>query len=174
LIVVGDGRPLSGYRAFTEKQGWREVEFLGYVSASQLPAYFMRADVFCAPSTGAESFGIVLLEAMAAGKPILATRIDGYREVVDYGVNGLLVEPKDPQALAVGLTRLLSDAELRAKLGAAGREKAQRYDWSTVTDQIIDYYQEVIAQTKLVLPAARWLRGSGITARQVAQLLGRR
>jgi phosphatidylinositol alpha-mannosyltransferase len=175
LIVVGHGRPLESYRAFAQNQGWDEVEFKGFVPASTLPAYFQRADVFCAPSTGAESFGIVLLEAMAAGRPILATRIDGYAEVISHGVDGLLVEPKDPQALAVGLTHLLADKDLRRKLGAAGRAKAQGYDWSTVTDQIVDFYEETIDRTDLLSPIPReWLRGSRTTAEQVAQLLGRR
>lgn len=175
LIVVGKGPPLAGYQSFVQKQGWSEVEFTGFVPASVLPAYFQRADVFCAPSTGAESFGIVLLEAMAAGRPILATRIDGYAEVVTHGRDGLLVEPKDPQALAVGLTHLLADGELRRKLGEAGRETAKKYEWGRVTDQIVDYYQEVIARTDLLNPAARaLLRGYGPTARHMAQLLGRR
>ncbi|MFN0070996.1 MAG: glycosyltransferase family 4 protein [Chloroflexota bacterium] len=175
LIVVGHGRPLEGYRAFIQKQGWSEVELVGFVPAAVLPAYFQRADVFCAPSTGAESFGIVLLEAMAAGRPILATRIDGYAEVVTHGADGLLVEPKDPQALAVGLTHLLADADLRRKLGAAGQQKAQRYDWSTVTDDIVTYYQEVIARTDLTKQVSQTLlRGYGSTAKQVAHLLGRR
>jgi phosphatidyl-myo-inositol alpha-mannosyltransferase len=174
LIVVGHGRPLESYRAFVRTQGWSEVEFHGFVPAAILPAYFQRADVFCAPSTGAESFGIVLLEAMAAGRSILATRIDGYAEVISHGVDGLLVEPKDPQALAVGLTHLLADGELRRKLGAAGRKKSQQYDWSTVTDQILECYQETIERTDLLSSIPReWLRGAQTTADQAAQRLGR-
>jgi phosphatidylinositol alpha-mannosyltransferase len=175
LVVVGHGRPLESYRAFVQKQGWTEVEFKGFVPAAVLPAYFQRADVFCAPSTGAESFGIVLLEAMAAGRPILATNIDGYAEVVSHGADGLLVEPKDPHALAVGLTHLLADRQLRRKLGEAGRVKARQYDWSTVTDRIVECYQETIEATDLLSPISKaWLRGPGTTAEQVAQLLGRR
>jgi phosphatidylinositol alpha-mannosyltransferase len=175
LVVVGEGRPLAGYRAFVVKQGWSEVEFAGFVPAEELPGYFQSADVFCAPSTGAESFGIVLLEAMSAGRPILATRIDGYSEVLTHGQEGLLVEPKDPQALAVGLTHLLADRTLRAEMGHRGQTTAQRYDWSSVTDQILDFYQSVMDRTELLLPSRNaFLRGTGATARQVAHLLGRR
>src|SRR5919204_3422725 len=102
LIVVGEGRPLEGYRRFAASQGWSEsdVYFAGYAPAEELPRYYQAADVFCAPSTGQESFGIVLLEAMAAGIPIVASDIPGYRAVVSEGSEGLLVEPTSPDALA--------------------------------------------------------------------------
>jgi phosphatidylinositol alpha-mannosyltransferase len=172
LIVVGHGRPLESYRLFVRKQGWSEVEFRGFVPPAVLPAYFQRADVFCAPSTGAESFGIVLLEAMAAGRPILATRIDGYAEVITHGVDGLLVEPKDPQALAVGLTHLLADGDLRRKLSAAGRRKVQQYEWSVVTDQILECYRETIDRNDVLsrLPSTGW-RGARTTAKPIAEHL---
>ena len=84
LVVVGRGRPLEGYKRFAARQGWAptDVVFAGYVSAEDLPRYYQACDVFCAPNTGQESFGIVLLEAMAAGAPIVASDIPGYRDVV--------------------------------------------------------------------------------------------
>jgi phosphatidylinositol alpha-mannosyltransferase len=172
LIVVGHGRPLESYRSFVRKQGWSEVEFRGFVPAAVLPAYFQRADIFCAPSTGAESFGIVLLEAMAAGRPILATRIDGYAEVITHGVDGLLVEPKDPQALAVGLTHLLADGDLRRRLSAAGRRKVQQYDWSSVTDQILKCYEETIDRTELLnRTSPTGIHSASRTTKQIAERL---
>lgn len=144
LIVVGGGRRLEGYRRWVSAHGWREVHFVGHVSPDDLVRYYQTADVFCAPSTGQESFGIVLLEAMAAGRPIVASRIPGYAEVVQEGAEGLLVPPKEPAALAVALTRLLADAELRRAMGARGRQKAAAYDWSRIAERVLAFYEETI------------------------------
>jgi phosphatidylinositol alpha-mannosyltransferase len=146
LVVVGRGRPLEGYRRFATRQGWSpaDVLFAGYVPSEDLPRYYQAADVFCAPNTGQESFGIVLLEAMAAGAPIVASDIPGYRDVVTHGEHGLLVEPKNPSALADALCRLLADPALRASMRQAGRAKAHLYDWSRIAAQVLDYYDEVL------------------------------
>jgi phosphatidylinositol alpha-mannosyltransferase len=148
LVVVGRGRPLEGYRRFAARQGWSpaDVVFAGYVPAEDLPRYYQSCDVFCAPNTGQESFGIVLLEAMAAGAPIVASDIAGYRDVVADGEQGLLVEPKNPGALADAVSRLLANPELRARLRRAGQEKARAYDWPRVATQVLDYYFEVLAR----------------------------
>jgi phosphatidylinositol alpha-mannosyltransferase len=146
LVVVGRGRPLEGYRRFAARQGWtpRDVVFAGYVPSEDLPRYYQACDVFCAPNTGQESFGIVLLEAMAAGAPIVASDIPGYRDVVSNGVQGLLVEPQNPGALADSICRLLANPEVRASMRRAGQAKAQAYDWPTVATQVLDYYSEVL------------------------------
>jgi phosphatidylinositol alpha-mannosyltransferase len=146
LVVVGRGRPLEGYRRFARRQGWPEdgVRFVGYVPAEELPRYYQSCDVFCAPNTGQESFGIVLLEAMAAGAPIVASSIPGYRDVLSDGGEGLFVPPKDPQAIATALCRLLNDAPLRQKLGYNGQQKARGFDWSRVADQVLSYYDDVL------------------------------
>jgi phosphatidyl-myo-inositol alpha-mannosyltransferase len=144
LVVGGGGRRLESYRRYVRRQGWPDVLFAGHVSATDLVRYYQTADVFCAPSTGQESFGIVLLEAMAAARPIVASNIPGYAEVVTSGREGLLVRPKDPAALAAGLAELLADAELRRELGARGRDKAAAYDWTKVADRVLDYYHETI------------------------------
>jgi phosphatidylinositol alpha-mannosyltransferase len=146
LVVVGRGRPLEGYRRFAARQGWSEkdVVFAGYVSAEDLPRYYQACDVFCAPNTGQESFGIVLLEAMAAGAPIVASDIPGYRDVVSDGVQGLLVERQKPAAIASAVARLLGDLELRARMRHAGQDIAQAYDWPRVAAQVLSYYYEVL------------------------------
>ena len=148
LVVVGRGRPLEGYRRFAARQGWSpaDVVFAGYVAAEDLPRYYQSCDVFCAPNTGQESFGIVLLEAMAAGAPIVASDIPGYRDVVADGEQGLLVEPKNSGALADAVSRLLASPELRASMRRAGQGKARRYDWPRVASQVLDYYFEVLAR----------------------------
>jgi phosphatidylinositol alpha-mannosyltransferase len=146
LVVVGRGRPLEGYRRFARRQGWspEDVVFAGYVPGEDLPRYYQSCDVFCAPNTGQESFGIVLLEAMAAGAPIVASDIPGYRDVVSDGVQGMLVEPQKPAAIADAVCRLLANPELRATMRRAGQEKAQAYDWPRVAAQVLDYYAEVL------------------------------
>ena len=119
------------------------MEFLGRVSDDAKARYFASADIFCAPATGQESFGIVLLEAMAAGVPIVASDIHGYKNVVQRGVQGLLVEPRNHRALAAALYKLANDEELRHQMGEAGRALAPEYSWDRVTEQIVDFYHEV-------------------------------
>jgi phosphatidylinositol alpha-mannosyltransferase len=144
LLVVGGGRRLDGYRRWVRSHGWSEVHFIGHVSPEDLVRYYQTSDVFCAPSTGQESFGIVLLEAMASGRPIVASRIPGYAEVLQDGSEGILVEPRSSSALAAGLVRLLGDAELRREMGSRGRAKAAAYDWSHVAVRVLDFYEETI------------------------------
>ena len=151
LLVVGAGPKLREYKRYVGLRGIRDVEFLGRVSDEQKARYFASADIFCAPATGQESFGIVLLEAMAAGVPIVASDIHGYKQVVQRGVQGLLVEPRNPRALAAALYTLANDEELRHRMGEAGRERAPEYSWDRVTERVIDFYREVRAAT----PAGR-------------------
>jgi phosphatidylinositol alpha-mannosyltransferase len=100
--------------------------------------------VFASPATGGESFGIVLLEAMAAGAPIVASDIHGYKGVVRRGREGLLVPPHEPKELSLAIGRLLSDPALRAEMSAAGRERAEAFSWPNVTAKVEDYYGFVI------------------------------
>jgi phosphatidylinositol alpha-mannosyltransferase len=148
LVVVGKGVLDSYYRRYLDNRYRDHVIFEGFVTPEELPSYYATCDVFCSPATGSESFGIILLEAMATGKPIVASNISGYRSVVSDGVDGLLVEPRDAQALAQALILLLRDSLLRARLGHKGREKALRYSWNRVTKQIEEYYQEVAERSQ--------------------------
>jgi phosphatidylinositol alpha-mannosyltransferase len=151
LLVVGPGgRAWADYRRLVEKHGLRDVVFVGYVSYEELPRYYRTADIFCAPATGGESFGIVLLEAMAAGKPVVASNIEGYASVMQSGVQGLLVPPKDEYALAGALSRLLSDKDLREEMGARGREEAEKYSWPHVSQQVYEYYERLLNQGEVV------------------------
>jgi len=147
LIVVGPGtRPRKKYEKWTMRHGLKDVVFVGYASYAELPRYYKTADVFCAPATSRESFGIVLLEAMAAGKPIVATNIDGYASVVTHGEEGLLVPPKDSRGLAQALISLMSDDTLRQQMGARGRLKAGEYSWEHVAQRVFDYYVRVLSE----------------------------
>jgi phosphatidylinositol alpha-mannosyltransferase len=139
LVVIGSGRP-EKFDHQMEQYGVGDVEFKGFVSLEDKARYYASCDVVCAPSTGNESFGYILAESMAAGKPVVATDIPGYASVVRAGHDGLLVEPKDPQALALALVRVLADRELRARLGQNGRVSAQRFAWPRVAQQVLEVY----------------------------------
>ncbi len=143
LLVVGDGPKRREYRRYVGLRGIRDVEFLGRVSDEEKVRYFASADIFCAPNTGQESFGIVLLEAMAAGVPIVASDIHGFKRVVERNVQGILVEPRNHRAIAAALYALARDPDLRHEMGDAGRERAPEYSWDRVTERIVDYYHEV-------------------------------
>jgi phosphatidylinositol alpha-mannosyltransferase len=143
LLVVGTGPKSREYRRFVGLRGIRDVEWLGRVSDDDKARYFASADIFCSPATGQESFGIVLLEAMAAGIPIVASDIHGYKNVMQRGVQGLLVEPRNPRALAAALYKLAGDPDLRHRMGEEGRARAPEYSWDRVTERIVDYYHEV-------------------------------
>jgi len=139
LVVIGSGRP-EKYADLMDRYGVDNVEFKGFVSLEDKARYYASVDVCCVPSTGNESFGYVIVEPMAAGRAVVATDIPGYASVVHPGEDGILVEPRDPQALALALVRVLADRELRTTLGAHGRVTARQYDWPQVAAQVLDAY----------------------------------
>ena len=144
LVVAGSGRPAK-YAKLMEQYDISGVEFVGMVPREELPRYYASCDVFCAPSTSRESFGIVLLEAMAAGKPVVASDIPGYASVMTNMHEGLLVPPKDSTMLALAIVRLLADRELRGKLAAVGEITAARYTWPRVAGAVLDAYDRAAA-----------------------------
>jgi len=149
LIVVGPGEPDDESQRVMGERNLADVVFTGRVSDEALPAYYQAADIFCSPATGGESFGMVLLEAMAAGVPTVATDISGYREVVTHGVDGLLSTPSDPMVLASAIRTLIEDPNLRTQMGAAGQIKAHRYRWSEVATRVLDFYKQTADRTEL-------------------------
>jgi phosphatidylinositol alpha-mannosyltransferase len=149
LIIVGAGdKRRRKYEKEIAERRLQDIVFTGYVSDEELTRYYRTADIFCAPATGKESFGIVLLEAMAAGKPVVASDIGGYSRVVDHDVDGLLVPPKDEDRLAEGILGLIGNPSLRETMGAKGKEKAQRYSWGGIAQQTLDYYLELMARKR--------------------------
>jgi phosphatidylinositol alpha-mannosyltransferase len=144
LIIVGRGPELGDLRHFVHQQHVADVLFAGRASDIDKARFYKTADIFCAPSTGQESFGVVLLEAMAAGTAAIASDIHGYKRVIQRNVSGLLVEPKDADTLCSALERLVNEPALRTRLGVAGSERAREFDWSHVTDQLLAFYDEVI------------------------------
>ncbi len=144
LLIVGSGPQEREARRYVMTRRLQDVEFLGRVSDAEKAQLYRTADVFVSPATGRESFGIVLLEAMAAGTPVVCSDIHGYKGVVRRNEQGLLVPPRDPKALAAATLRLLGDPELRARMGASGRARAEEFSWERVTEKVDDYYGFVI------------------------------
>lgn len=136
------------------------VEALGWVDDDEKVTQLAAAEVCCAPSLAAESFGIVLAEAMAAGVPVVASDLPGYRAVLRDGRAGRLTPPGDPVALADALHDLLEDEEERRRLAAAGSAAAAELSWSRITGSIIDAYEEALAQPRVRgvhgLPGRPW------------------
>jgi phosphatidyl-myo-inositol alpha-mannosyltransferase len=119
------------------------LRFLGQVDDAAKASALRSADVYCAPHTGGESFGIVLVEAMAAGTPVVASDLHAFRRVLRNGDAGRLVPVEDSAALAAGLIAVLDDDRLAKRYIAAGADAVRRYDWSVVADQIMRVYETV-------------------------------
>ena len=151
LIVVGPGKPDDeSYRIIGER-GLQDVLLVGPVSAEMKARYYKSADVYCSPATGRESFGIVLLEAMAAGKPVVASDIEGYSSVLTDGHDGLLVAPKDDDRLADAISTLLKDPARRAQLAANGRRSVEEFRWERVAGRVMDYYGSFLESRQAVI-----------------------
>ena len=141
LLVVGGGNPDADSMRIISERNLQDVVFLGRVSDEDKFRYYKTADIYCAPATGKESFGIVLLEAMAAGVPIVASAIEGYSSVVKHGRRG-------PACAAKGRGRAggcdcggwLKDAALRRRLATAGMVQVQDYRWERVAQRVMDCY----------------------------------
>ncbi len=144
LLVVGSGPQEREARRYVMTRRLGGVEFLGRVSDDEKAQLFKTADVYVSPATGRESFGIVLLEAMAAGTAIVCSDIHGYKGVLRRGREGLLVPPRKPKALAAAIGELLADDELRARMGRSGTLRAEEFSWERVAVKVDDYYGFVI------------------------------
>lgn len=141
--IAGPGDP-GDVPSHLDRRWAHRVQWLGEVSDAEKAALFASATIYVAPNTGRESFGIVLLEAMAAGAGIVASDLPAFRDVLDGGRCGLLVPVGEPAALARGLNLALSDVRGRTARIAAGRQRVLGFDWSVVTGQILDVYASVM------------------------------
>lgn len=140
LIVLGDGPERARFESMAAARNV-PVMFFGPVRERR-PDYFASADVLVCP-TAIASFGVTLLEGMAAGLPIVASDIDGFREIVTNGREGLLIDTANPFLLAETLAGLLESPERRRTLGEAGRRTAAGYDWPLVTTRVLDLYRRL-------------------------------
>lgn len=164
LLIAGPGDPatvLQGHPASVV----RACEFLGAVTDQQKRSFLRSVDCYVAPNTGGESFGIILVEAMAAGAPVVAGDIPAFRAVLEDGWAGALATAGDPHDLAAMVTDLLLDPAQRAQLSANGSRRARRFDWSRVAADVFDVYETVRAATVPAPVSAdvrpvRWWRGN--------------
>jgi phosphatidylinositol alpha-mannosyltransferase len=143
LWVAGEGPQTARLRARTEGDG--RVEWLGTVGEGEKQRRLRGADVLCAPSISGESFGVVLLEALAAATPVVASDLDGYRNVVRHGVEGTLVPPGDPAALAAALGRTLAGGPEVARLVAGGTRRAEELSLERLARAYVRIYERVLA-----------------------------
>ncbi|MDJ0346317.1 glycosyltransferase family 4 protein [Streptomyces sp. H10-C2] len=144
LLVAGKGDEKEAVEDLPEHLR-SQVEFLGMVSDEEKARLLRSVDLYVAPNTGGESFGIILVEAMSAGAPVLASDLDAFRQVLDGGAAGELFPVEDADALAVAALRLLGDPQRLAELRELGSRHVRRFDWSTVGADILAVYETVTA-----------------------------
>ncbi len=143
LIVVGEGNYEKKWRKKVKKKKVKDVVFVGYVKDSKLPNYYTTADIFCSPATHGESFGIVLLEAMASGIPIVAFANKGYKSVLQDKGRKFLVKPKNTKELTKKLEKLIINEKLRKEMGEWGLKEVKKYSWEKISKQVENFYKEV-------------------------------
>jgi glycosyltransferase involved in cell wall biosynthesis len=148
LLIVGEGHLRPAYMGLASDLGIGDsVIFAGDVRDEDLPSYYACSDVLALPSKdSSEGFGLAILEAGACGKPVIASMVGGVPEVVEDGVNGLLVPPNDARALSEAILRILGDEELARRLGERGRELAEARDWPRVARAYRTVYEEAISE----------------------------
>lgn len=144
LLVVGPGNPGKECYQLMGERNIQDVVFLGGVSEEAKRRYLHTADIFCAPNIGKESFGLILGEAMAASKPIVASNIAGFAQVLTDGIEGFLVTPRSEEQIAIALKRLIDDEGLRERMGQNGRKTVETYRWERVTERVEEYYRKAM------------------------------
>lgn len=145
LTIVGEGQQKEDLMVLTRKLGIsRNVMFEGLVPYADMPKYYKQCDVFCFPTLG-EPFGEAVIEAMACGKPVIATNVGGPSEIIQDKVDGILVPPSNPEAIAQQIIRLIDDRNEAHMLGERARETAvNRFSWSTVAEKYHQLYSELL------------------------------
>ncbi len=148
LLLVGDGPERQNLEAMVIKEGLKEkVHFVGKIENDAIVTYMMTGDIFVLPSLS-EGFGIVNLESMACGLPIIATNVGGIPEIVTDGENGFLVSPKNPAQIAEKILLLFTDDKLREKISKNNKEKVKEYDWQNIVAKLEKVYGEVLENSK--------------------------
>jgi phosphatidylinositol alpha-mannosyltransferase len=132
-----------------------DVVFRAHVPYEELPRYHRSSTVFVAPNTGNESQGYALLEALAAGLPVVASNIEGFAGVVTSEIDGLLVPPKSDEAIAAAVVRLLRNPTQRKALAERGQVLAAHYSWDTVAHRLMSYYERLLYERQQVAESRR-------------------
>jgi len=156
LLIASDGPETERLRAEFPEQD--RVKWLGRITEMEKVEYLRQASVFCAPSLGGESFGVVLIEAMAARTPVVASALDGYMNVATDDLDAVLVEPGDVDALRDALSRVLNDSLLARRLTGAASERAKEFSMTALARSYVDVYHRVIEDRLHEVP--RWNAGS--------------
>ena len=165
LVIAGAGSEEAVLRRYVAHHKLPNVEFRGRFSDEDAPALYAACDIACAPSPYGESFGIVIAEAMAAGKPVVAAANRGYRTLLADHASELLAPPGDDEAFYARLRGLVLDSDLRHRLGAWAKAEAQRYDCRTIAPELVDIYRRAIAAPSRRRAAAATPRLEPVLAR---------
>jgi phosphatidylinositol alpha-mannosyltransferase len=144
LVIAGTGQRKATYESYVKEHRLTEyVHFLGFIPNEDIPSIYRSCDIYCSPALGGETFGIVLIEAMASGVPVIASNINGYRQVIEDGKNGLLFDPHSPEDIKERMLSVLSDSNLRNKLIKQGLGSVKQYEWKRVSERIVEIYKQV-------------------------------
>ena len=160
LLVVGSG-PRGRIVDDVPHEVRRRIVMMGAVGDNRLPSIYARGDVFIAPAVEGESFGVVLLEAMASGRAIVATGIEGYLDVVRADTDALVVPPRNAEALGDAIGRVLDDPLLASRLALSSQERVRQFGWAVVTDTIEQTYRELVRTTVVKLGDPSWMPREG-------------
>ena len=144
IIIAGEGKEKTWLKIYAKMFNLPNVEFTGYIEENDKAAYYNTSDICVFTATHGESFGIVLLEAMACGKPVVAFANAGYKEVLTGEGAKFLAEPKNVDELAERLEILIKDKKLRERMGKWGLEEVKKYDWNVVGKKILEFYEKVL------------------------------
>lgn len=154
LVIAGDGEEMEILRSQAEQTGLADrIHFVGGVQGADKIWLLQNTQFLVLPTPTRETFGLVLLEAMANSKPVIGTNLGGIRDLIDHGKNGLLVQPGETVELAQAMEKLSADSALRAEMGRNAAEKARLYDWPVVTKKYISLFENLL-QKALISPAA--------------------
>lgn len=144
LIVAGKGIEEENYKKMVPENLKERVFFEGFVPFEKLPSYYRTCDLYVSPAIGGETFGIVLLEAMASGACVIASNIDGYNEVIRDGENGILFENKNYKELSEKILMLYKDKNLRKRLADSGLKFSKKFDWEKIAEKVEKVYLELL------------------------------
>ncbi len=144
LLIAGKGTELENLKSYVKRKKLSDVEFLGFIPEEEKPSLYASCDIYCSPAIYGESFGIVLVEAMATGKPVVSTAIPGHKSAIKDRGRLLLAQPKDINDLAEKLEILCKYKDLRKSFGKWGVEAAQEFSWDRITERLIEIYEETL------------------------------